>query len=67
MDSVVFAVLAIALFIIGVAGLIGVGLFFAAAAIRYEVLPRMWPVFARAFVGARDWFAPEPSLPTRRL
>ena len=67
MDSVVFAVAAIVLFVVGVAGLIGMSLFFAVAAIRYEVLPRLWPVVARAFIGARDWFAPEPSLRTRRL
>lgn len=66
MDSIYFAVAGIALFVVGTVGLVAVVAFFAGAAIRYEVVPRIGPLIAWAAIGARDWITP-PERPTASL
>ena len=67
MDSVYFAVAALVLIGAGVACLFLGLLTFAAAFVRWEVLPRIGPVVAVVAAHAREWLAPDPALDPRRL
>lgn len=58
MDSTHLAVAGIAFFVIGAVGFVLVTLFFAAAAFRYAVAPRLRPAFVRLGDELRGWVAP---------
>jgi len=57
-DSIFLAVAGIALLVMGVVGFVAVVLFFAAAAVRYALLPRMAPFVGVAAAEARRWVTP---------
>ena len=67
MDNVFFAVAAIAMIVAGLMCLVAGIVTFAAAAIRWEVLPRLKPVVVRAASAGKEWVAPDPVLKARRL
>lgn len=58
MDNVYFAVAGLGMIIIGTIGIVMFAIFSIASVVRFELAPRVAPMFARLRSETRSWVAP---------